>query len=484
MFDGWRTRARAIDAWRLRPVFVVFMGLILVEMLSSCSISSERSELAAEIPPKYGAGQGQSAPPSLDWWRSFRSRELTNLIEEAQVANFDIAAAIGRILQADAQAKITGAPLLPAVDFVGFAERFKNAGAGSPERNLFHAALNASYEIDFWGKNRAASRAAEETAVASRFNKEVVVLSTIAAVGNAYFQVLSAQDRLRIARDNFNAANRILNLIKQRFEAGTASQLDVAQQESLVAQVRANIPIFDQAVRQNIAILAVLIGKPPVEIVIKGGNIYRLAIPRVTPGLPSELLFQRPDIRSAEANLASADASVEQARAAFFPSISLTGQAGYESNVLKLLFTPQNAFYNIALNVTQPLLDGFRLEGQLELAQGRQFELVKVYCQTILSAFGDVEIALIAIADSLERERLQQIVVNSSREAFRLSEERLREGTIDLVTVLQTQQTLFTAEDNYSLARLARLQAVLSLFQALGGGWMPPGVAAGTNVMQ
>jgi len=484
MFDGWRTRARAIDAWRLRPVFVVFMGLILVEMLSSCSISSERSELAAEIPPKYGAGQGQSAPPSLDWWRSFRSRELTNLIEEAQVANFDIAAAIGRILQADAQAKITGAPLLPAVDFVGFAERFKNAGAGSPERNLFHAALNASYEIDFWGKNRAASRAAEETAVASRFNKEVVVLSTVAAVGNAYFQVLSAQDRLRIARDNFNAANRILNLIKQRFEAGTASQLDVAQQESLVAQVRANIPIFDQAVRQNIAILAVLIGKPPVEIVIKGGNIYRLAIPRVTPGLPSELLFQRPDIRSAEANLASADASVEQARAAFFPSISLTGQAGYESNVLKLLFTPQNAFYNIALNVTQPLLDGFRLEGQLELAQGRQFELVKVYCQTILSAFGDVEIALIAIADSLERERLQQIVVNSSREAFRLSEERLREGTIDLVTVLQTQQTLFTAEDNYSLARLARLQAVLSLFQALGGGWMPPGVAAGTNVMQ
>jgi NodT family efflux transporter outer membrane factor (OMF) lipoprotein len=460
------------------------MGLILVEMLSSCSISSERSELAAEIPPKYGAGQGQSAPPSLDWWRSFRSRELTNLIEEAQVANFDIAAAIGRILQADAQAKIVGAPLLPAVDFVGFAERFKNAGAGSPERNLFHAALNASYEIDFWGKNRAASRAAEETAVASRFNKEVVVLSTIAAVGNAYFQVLSAQDRLRIARDNFNAANRILNLIKQRFDAGTASQLDVAQQESLVAQVRANIPIFDQAVRQNIAILAVLIGKPPVEIVIKGGNIYRLAIPRVTPGLPSELLFQRPDIRAAEANLASADASVEQARAAFFPSISLTGQAGYESNVLKLLFTPQNAFYNIALNVTQPLLDGFRLEGQLELAQGRQFELVKVYCQTILSAFGDVEIALIAIADSLERERLQQIVVNSSREAFRLSEERLREGTIDLVTVLQTQQTLFTAEDNYSLARLARLQAVLSLFQALGGGWMPPGVAAGTNVMQ
>ena len=475
MFDRWRTHARATGA--LCPVFVVFVGLTLVQMLSGCTFPSTRPDLAADIPPKYGAGRGESAPPALDWWRGFRTRELTNLIEEAQLANLDIGAAIGRILQADAQAKIIGAALLPEVDFAGFAERFKTSGA--PERNLFHAALNASYEIDFWRKNRAFSRAAQETAVASRFNKEVVVLSTIAAVGNAYFQVLSAQDRLRINQGNVEASSRILNLIKQRFEAGTASQLDVAQQESLVAQVRANIPIFDQAVRQNIAVLAVLIGKPPVEVVIKGGNIYRVGIPRVTPGLPSELLFQRPDIRAAEANLASADASVEAARAAFFPSISLTGQAGYESNVLKLLFTPQNAFYNIALNVTQPLLDGFRLEGQLELAQGKQFELVKVYCQTILSGFGDVEIALIAIAESLERERLQQLVVNSSREAFRLSEARLREGTIDLVTVLQTQQTLFTAEDNYSLARLARLQAVLSLFQALGGGWMPPGAAAG-----
>ena len=475
MSDRWRTRARATGAHC--PVFVVFVGLTLVQMLSGCTFPSTRPDLAADIPPKYGAGRGESTPPALDWWRGFRTRELTNLIEEAQLANLDIGAAIGRILQADAQAKIIGAALLPEADFAGFAERFKTSGA--PERNLFHAALNASYEIDFWGKNRAFSRAAQETAVASRFNKEVVVLSTIAAVGNAYFQVLSAQDRLRIDQGNVEASSRILNLIKQRFEAGTASQLDVAQQESLVAQVRANIPIFDQAVRQNIAVLAVLIGKPPVEVVVKGGNIYRVGIPRVTPGLPSELLFQRPDIRAAEANLASADASVEAARAAFFPSISLTGQAGYESNVLKLLFTPQNAFYNIALNVTQPLLDGFRLEGQLELAQGKQFELVKVYCQTILSAFGDVEIALIAIAESLERERLQQLVVNSSREAFRLSEARLREGTIDLVTVLQTQQTLFTAEDLYSLARLARLQAVLSLFQALGGGWMPPGAAAG-----
>ena len=217
---------------------------------------------------------------------------------------------------------------------------------------------------------------------------------------------------------------------------------------------------------------------------MKGGSLYGLTIPRVTPGLPSELLFQRPDIRAAEANLASADASVESARAAFFPSISLTGQGGYESSVLKLLFTPQTAFYNLAVNIAQPLLDGFRLEGQLEFTKGRQFELLKLYCQTILAGFRDVEIALIAIADGTERERLQRVVVMSSRRAFELAETRLREGVIDLVTVLQTQQTLFVAEDNLVIARLARLQAVLSLFQALGGSWLPLGVGAGANVTQ
>jgi NodT family efflux transporter outer membrane factor (OMF) lipoprotein len=444
-------------------------------MLSGCILTSERPELVVDVPPGYRAGRGEAGPPALDWWRGFRSRELTALIEAAQTENLDIGAAIGRIMQADAQAKLAGAPLLPEVDFAGSATRLRPPGG--PESNSFRAALNAAYEIDFWGKNRAASRAAQETAVATRFAKEVVVLSTIVSVGSAYLQVLSSQDRLRIARRNLDAANRVLTLIKQRAEAGTASALDIAQQESVVASVRAALPLFDQTLRQNIAVLAVLIGRAPVDVKVKGGSLYSLAIPRVTPGLPSQLLLQRPDIRAAEASLASADASVESARAAFFPSISLTGQGGYQSALLSTLFTPQTAFYNLAVNVAQPLLDGFRLEGLLELAQGRQFELLKAYCQTILAAFRDVEVALIAVADSAERERLQRQVVASSRRAFEIAETRLREGTVDLVTVLQTQQTLFTADDNLVLARLARLQAVLSLFQALGGSWLPPATA-------
>src|SRR5205085_6545020 len=167
---------------------------------------------------------------------------LTRFIEEAQTANLDIGAAMGRIMQADAQAKITGAPLLPMLDFEGFGSRSK--AAGKPEVGEYRAALNASYEIDFWGKNRALSQAAEESAVSARFNKEVVVLSTIVSVATAYLNVLVSQDRLRIARQNLAAATRILTLIQQRAQQGTASDLDVAQQESLVATVRATIPAF------------------------------------------------------------------------------------------------------------------------------------------------------------------------------------------------------------------------------------------------
>jgi NodT family efflux transporter outer membrane factor (OMF) lipoprotein len=448
-------------------------------MLSGC-ITIDRPDLGIDIPWSYKAAPKlpPAAPPALDWWRAFRSSELTELVEEAHAANFDIAAAVARITQADAQSRIAGAPLIPSVDFNGDATRSRSSQAnggtgGGSERASFSAVLNASYEIDFWGKNRAISQAAQDSAIAARFERDVVNLSTIASVATAYFQVLSAQERIRIARNNITSSERVLTLIRQRSDAGTASTLEVAQQETLVASQRAAIPVLDQTLRQNMATLAVLVGRPPALLKVRGGKLYDLGIPRVSPGLPSQLLMQRPDIRSAEAQLASADASVEGARAAFFPSISLTGQYGVVSTALKNLFTPQAVLYQVATNLAQPVVDGGRLQGQLELAKGRQIELLNVYRQAIVSGLGDVEIALIAVAETAKRERLQQQVVNSSRRAFEIGETRLREGTVDLVTVLVTQQALFSAQDSLVDARLQRLQAALSLYQALGGSWYP-----------
>ena len=485
MFVQWGTRCLVAKAAGFRRVFAVFIGLVVVTMLSGC-LNIERPELAVEIPPAYRAAPGapDDAPPQLDWWRGFGSSELTALIEEAQTLNFDIGAAVARIVQADGLSRVAGAPLLPSADFDASVTRSRSSsatgggggGGGSGDITTYRVAVSASYELDFWGKNRALSRAAQESAIASRFDRDTVAMTTMVSVATAYFLVLSSQDRLRIARDNVAASTRVLDLIKQRFDAGTASALDVAQQESLVASQRASIPPFDQALRQNIATLAVLIGRAPAYIRVRGGSLERLRLPRVTAGLPSELLYQRPDIRFAEAQLSSADANVEAARAAFFPSISLTGQGGFQSAALSALFTPQAAFYQLAANLTQPIFDGGRLYGQFEQAKGRQLELLQLYRKAIVSGFGDVERALIAVQDSAQRERLQRQVVASTRRAFEISETRLREGTIDLVTVLITQQALFQAQDTLADAHLARFQAVLSLFQALGGAWLPPPV--------
>ena len=461
------------------------MGICLVPLLSGCIIGTEKPDPAIPIPPAYrhaAPAAANTAVPALDWWRSFRSPELTLLIEEAQTANLDIAIAIGRVLQADAQAKIAGAPLFPNADLNASANRSRpsqatgsggGGGGGPSERTLYNVSARASYEIDFWGKNRATLLAAEQIAVATRFSREVITLTTITSVANTYFLVLSAQDRLRIARGNVSSAERILRLIRDRVTAGTASALDAAQQETVVAQQRATIPLLEQQLRQNMTTLGVLLGQPPEFVSIRGGSLSRLGVPRVTPGMPSELLCQRPDIREAEAQLASASASVEAARAAFFPSIQLTGDGGWQSAALKMLFTPASAFYNVASSLTQPIFDGFRLEGQLELQKGRQKELLENYRRAVISAFGDVENALIAVQQTAIRERLTREAVASARRAFELSEARLREGAIDLIVLLNTQLSLFQAQDAVSQAQLARLQAIVSLYQALGGGWAP-----------
>ncbi|MGZ5802981.1 MAG: efflux transporter outer membrane subunit [Xanthobacteraceae bacterium] len=473
--------AAAARERRLLPILAGF-GLIL--LLSGCITGYEKPEIALEVPNnfQYARRNSDAALPALDWWRGFRSRELTSLMEAAQTDNIDIAAAVARVVQADAQVRVSGAPLLPAVDADADVTRSRpsqrSSGSsgisrGSSINTLYNASLSASYEIDFWGKNRATLLAAEQNAVASRYARDVVSLTTMAAVANTYFLVLSSQDRLRIARDNVAAASRVLALIRQRFLAGTASQLDVAQQESLVASQRAAIPLLEISLRQSIAALAVLVGRAPENFPVHGGGMGRVRIPVVTPGMPSDLLNQRPDIRQAEAALSSANFSVEAARAAFFPSISLTGQTGFQSLALSALFGPGAWFYTATAALTQPIFDGFLRLGQLQIQQGRQQELVQLYRLAVLSAFSDLEQALIAVEQQTVRERLQTEVVRTAREAFTLSEQRLREGTVDLVTVLTTQQTLFQAQDTLAQVRFARLQAVVGLFQALGGGWPP-----------
>ncbi len=456
--------------------------MCIVASSAGCVLTQDLPNPALDIPKAYNEARliDPNTPPTLDWWRGFRSSELTTLMQEAQTVNLDIAAAAARFVQADAQARIAGAALLPSLSGTGSENYSRISGSsasgltnGGRETVNYTSSLSASYELDFWGKNRDAAQAAEETAIANRFDRDVVALVTLTSVANAYFQVLASQDRIRTAERNIASATRVLDAIKQRFEAGTGTDLDVAQQESVLANLKAAVPPLRQTLAQNINALATLVSRPPESLHVTGGSMSKISSPRVTPGLPSDLLTQRPDIRRQEAQLASATANVGSARAQFFPTIQLTGQGGYQSSALASLFQPHAAFFNLVGGVTQPIFDGGVILGNFELTKARQDELLQTYRKTVVSAFADVDNALVSIRETTEKLRLQREVVAASRRAFQLSEQQLSAGTADIVTVLNTQLTLFQAEDALWQAELARLLAIVSLYQALGGGWEP-----------
>jgi multidrug efflux system outer membrane protein len=478
--------------------------VMLAPALSDCILGSEHPELGLVVPKNYSEAPRapEAAVPALDWWRGFRSKELTALVEQAQISNLDIAVAIAQIIQADAQVGIAGSPLLPTIIGNGTAERVRQAtfttsnsggassisgtssssgtrtgtgkSSGAPPFSLYNLNLTASYMVDVWGKNRATLYAAEESAAVSRYNKEVVALTTIVGVGNAYFQVLAAQDQLRIAHHNLTDAERILTVVQHQFSGGTATQLEVSEQEALVWSQRALIPPLEVALRQNMNALAVLIGRPPENFRVRGGGMAQITIPRVTPGLPSEVLYQRPDVREAEAQLASSNFSVESARAAFFPQIPLTGQTGVQSQDLAMLFVPNAWFYTLTAGVTQPIFEGFLLKNQLKLERGLQLQSLETYRKAVLSAFSDVENALIALQKTSLQVHEQAQAVASNRRAFNVAEDQLHGGTINLTAMLLVEQNLFTAEATLTQDQLTQLQAAVSLFQALGGGWVMP----------
>lgn len=480
--------------------------------LSACNLDWEKPEVSLPPPQRFREAPLRSAPPiaaAREFAAKFGSKELTGLVEEALTENLDIAAAAARIEAADAQARVSSSALWPSISMTDIARTTRTpgtvlnlgsassgfnpgsttggsgSGAGSSGSStggggfrarhfgFFQLGLTASYEIDFWGKNEDASMAARLLANASRFNRDVVEISTVAALLNTYFQALSAQERLNIARGNVEIAARVLAAIKARLDVGVANALDYSQQEAVLAVQRATIPPFEQSLRQSKNTLAVLLGRTPESFDLKRQALNELRFPLVAPGLPSETLLRRPDVAEAEAKLASQEFSVLQARAAFFPSITLTGLYGVQSALLKNLLRPEAIAWQVAGNLAQPLLDGYNLQGQYDLQKGRYAELAALYRKQILTALSDAENALIAVKETARRLRLQGQAVAASRRALEAAEARLREGAIDVVTLSTTETTLFQNLDLLAQARLAYFQSATSLYQALGGGWSP-----------
>src|SRR6185312_5561641 len=295
---------------------------------------------------RAGGNDSAAAWPAADWWRAFGSETLDGLIAEAERNNDDLAGAIARVQEADAQARIAGAALLPSLD-AGVTAARQRAQVGTVPRvfNTFNPEFSASYEIDFWGKNRALRDAARAAAEASRFDRQTVALTVVSSVASTYFQALELRDRIDVAQQNLANGEKILEGFKLEQSAGTATALDVAQQETAVAQLNAALPPLLQQFRQIVYALAVLVGKTPESLEVRTGTLEHLSSPAVVEGLPSQLLSRRPDIAAAEQQLIAADADITVARAALFPSIQLTAGGGYESSALTSLVSPANRVY-------------------------------------------------------------------------------------------------------------------------------------------
>jgi len=434
---------------------------------ASASISPTADAAAMVIPDRW---------PARDWWAGFKSPELDELMRQAEAANDDLAAAMARVQQADAQVRIAGAPLLPSLQAEAIPQRSRQflAISSTPSTvtyNSFTAQLAASYQLDFWGRNYDLRQAAVASARASRFDRETVRLTVLSSVATTYFTALTLRERIEIAERDLAAARQTLDGLKLERSVGTATALDVAQQETVVNTEDATIPALRAQLQQNVTALAILTGRRPEELTRLTGQLADLGAPEVVAGLPSQLLARRPDVANAESQLIAANANVAAARAAFFPSINLTASGGFESAALSTLVSPATRIMSIGADLVQPIFQGGALKGQYQLNKARYTELLADYHKAVISAFGNVETALTQVQETREQQRRQQLAAQTASQANDFAQKQFHAGTVNILNVLNTETSMLTTEDTLAQVKLAHLTALVSLYQALGGGW-------------
>lgn len=470
---------------RKRARLATALGVAGVLAGAGCTMQPDYVRPEVRVPEHYRESVATLDPKLrhalTEWWLNFKSRELVALVEEAHAENHDLKIAVARIVQAQALAGVDSSPLLPLIQLPVKYEREAPEGGYTSPISSFPSAwesaelgLYVSYEVDLWGKNRSAAQAALATAQASVFDREVVMVTMTSDVVTTYLEYLQMQDRLRVARDNVTNMKRVLQIVQRRKAVGEGTDLEIAQQRNALAQAEATIPPLEQRAYENLHKLAVLIGRPPQNLTLKSKSLDDLVIPSALPGLPSDLLLRRPDVRKAEADLLSVNANIGVARAKLLPSFNLTGQLGLGSRDLSAWLSPASAFYTFAANLAGTLFDNGATANEIAYQQARWNELSSVYARSVLNALRDVENALAAQRLALAHEKASDEAVKLARDAHKLSQSAYEIGMTDYLRVLETERTLYRSEDQRVLARHSRLLAALTLYKALGGGAILP----------
>ena len=466
------------------------MGFALVLLvLHGCTVGPDYHRPNAAAPAQWAetlsGGETNDATSIAAWWNEFHDRELNALIGRAVQSNLDLKIAVSRVREARAQYREVSAEFWPSADVSGAYQRQKQSQnqpiigefplpANIPfENNVYQAGFDASWELDVFGGVRRAKESAQAEVAAAEFGRRGVLVTLIGEVARNYVDARGYQQRLSIARENIAAQEEALSITQDRFQHGLTSELDVQQASTLLSSTRAEIPALESLLQTSIHRLGVLLGQPPGALLTELPTVAPIpnAPPEVPVGLPSQLLLRRPDVQRAERQLAAANAQIGVAKADLFPKFSLTGAAGYQSISASDWFAGGSRFWSLGPTVQWNIFDAGRIRANVKVQNARQEQALSSYEKTVLSAFEEVENALVAYAKEQVRRRELADAVKSSRESLRLANQLYSNGLANFINVLDAERSLYQAEDQLVQSDRAVSANLISLYKALGGGW-------------
>ncbi|HVN19819.1 MAG TPA: efflux transporter outer membrane subunit [Dongiaceae bacterium] len=467
--------------------------LLLILFTCACAVGPNYRRPKVDVPGVYRGAppldpaqpqptSSQQSPQSPEqslgdqkWWEVFQDPQLQELIRTALKNNYDVQIAAARILEAQAQLGITHADQLPTISAGASAvnERVPKQKPVGQEYETSANSVGASmiWELDFWGKYRRATEAARANLLATEWARRAVISTLVSNVAASYFELRALDLQLEISRRTLATRQESLQLTRTLSDGGAGTMLDVRQAEQLVAMAAEDIPDFERRIQQQENFLSTLLGSNPGPVARGMSLTNQPHLPQVPAGIPSRLLERRPDIRAAEAQLMAANAQIGVAKAAYFPQITLTATAGFQSSALTELFTGPAGMWNFGGSLAQPIFAGGKIKSGVRLTEARKDELVLTYQQTIQQAFRGVSDALIGYQKNREYRQYQEQLVVSAKDAARLSEVRYRGGATNYLEVLTNETNSFNAELGLAQAQLNELVSLVEIYRNLGGGW-------------
>jgi outer membrane protein, multidrug efflux system len=466
--------------FRARPVMAGVMAAAII--ISGCTVGPNYKRPDLDVPSTYratpptaSAADAAAGLGDAKWFAVFQDEQLQNLIRVALQQNFDLQIAATRVLQAQAQLGITRADQFPTL----------SGGAGlNTQRQaatvLFHGfeettgniSLSASWEIDFWGKYRRATEAARANLLASEWGRRAVVNTVISNVATAYFELRALDLQLEISKQTLDTRQNSLQLEQALEQNGSTSLVDVRQSEQLVYTASETIPNVERQIEQDENLINILLGRNPGPVERGLKLTEQPHPPSIPPGLPSSLLERRPDIQQAEAQLIAANAEIGVAKAAYYPDIALTGNAGYQTLALTKLFSGPSSFWTVGPTLSVPIFTAGKIHSNVKLTEAQQQQALLTYRQTVQQAFRDVSDSLIGYQKNREFREQQELLTASAQDSSRLAEIRYQAGVTSYLEVLTNDTNYFAAQLNLAQAQQNELTSLVQVYNALGGGWV------------